>query len=178
MDNPQISPADPRPTLPVPEHLGPAVRPMRVLGSVPQGFFQSAPPPGRKLLLPALRFLATCFSTFWAGAHAQLLFTDGVLIDGRLLIGKVIGFAGLWHDATIYMLCVMGMLLAHEMGHFIQCLRYRVPASWPFFIPMPFTPIGTMGAVISMEGSSADRKELFDIGISGPLAGLVVAIPL
>lgn len=180
MDSPQLSPVDPRPTLPVPEHLGPAPRPIRVLGQLPQGFFQPAPPPGRKVLLPVLLFVITCMTTFWAGSHARILFNDFVVVDGRVvpLAGHAIGAIGLWHDAFIYMLCVMGMLLAHEMGHFIQCLRYRVPASLPFFIPMPFTPIGTMGAVISMEGSNADRKELFDIGISGPLAGLVVAIPL
>src|SRR5262249_45528911 len=62
--------------------------------------------------------------------------------------------------------------------HFIQAVRYGVPASLPFFIPMPFTPLGTMGAVIGMQGSDADRKELFDIGLTGPLAGLFVALPL
>src|SRR5207247_1192153 len=45
-------------------------------------------------------------------------------------------------------------------------------------IPMPFTPIGTMGAVIGMDGSRADRRQIFDIGLAGPLAGLLVAIPV
>ena len=45
-------------------------------------------------------------------------------------------------------------------------------------IPLPFTPIGTMGAVISMEGMRANRKQIFDIGLAGPLAGLVVAVPI
>ena len=72
----------------------------------------------------------------------------------------------------------MGILLAHEMGHFLQALRYHVPASLPFFIPMPISQLGTMGAVIGMQGSNANRKELFDIGLSGPWAGLVVAIPV
>ena len=85
---------------------------------------------------------------------------------------------GRWHDGLVYMAAVMGILLAHEMGHFVQAVRYGVPASLPFFIPMPFTPLGTMGAVIGMQGSEADRKELFDIGLSGPLAGLLVALPI
>jgi membrane-associated protease RseP (regulator of RpoE activity) len=76
------------------------------------------------------------------------------------------------------MAAVIGILLTHEMGHFLQTLRYRVHASLPFFIPVPFLFTGTMGAVIGMEGSRADRKQLFDIGISGPLAGLVVALPI
>jgi membrane-associated protease RseP (regulator of RpoE activity) len=67
---------------------------------------------------------------------------------------------------------IMLILLTHEMGHFLQALRYRVPASLPYFIPMA-PPLGTMGAVIAMRGNMGDRRSLFDIGISGPLAGLV-----
>ncbi len=72
-----------------------------------------------------------------------------------------------------FCLALMITLTAHELGHFIQAWRYRVPASLPYFIPMPLSPIGTMGAVIAMQGRMGDRKSLFDIGITGPLAGLV-----
>lgn len=75
-----------------------------------------------------------------------------------------------------YALPVMFILTAHELGHFFQALRYRVPASLPFFIPMPFSPVGTMGAVIGMQAHVGDRKALYDIGITGPLAGLVPAL--
>jgi membrane-associated protease RseP (regulator of RpoE activity) len=68
---------------------------------------------------------------------------------------------------------VMFILLCHEMGHFLQARRYHVPASYPYFIPMPIGPIGTMGAVIGMHAHVGDRKALFDIAITGPLAGLV-----
>ena len=71
---------------------------------------------------------------------------------------------------------LMFILTMHELGHFFQALRYRVPASLPYFIPMPLSPIGTMGAVIGMQAHAGNRKALFDIGISGPLAGLVPAI--
>jgi len=77
-----------------------------------------------------------------------------------------------------YSVAVMSILMAHEMGHFLQSVRYGVPASLPFFIPMPFSPLGTMGAVIVQRAGVADRKSLFDIAISGPLAGLVIAIPV
>jgi len=70
------------------------------------------------------------------------------------------------------------ILTAHELGHFLQARRYRVPASPPYFIPMPFTPIGTMGAIIAMRSQIADRRSLFDIAISGPLAGLVPTVIL
>jgi membrane-associated protease RseP (regulator of RpoE activity) len=67
----------------------------------------------------------------------------------------------------------MTILACHEGGHFIQAWRYRVYASLPYFIPMPISPIGTFGAVIAMDSRVGDRKALFDIGITGPLAGLV-----
>jgi len=182
MDSSHPTSAEPLPPdqakyIPVPGNLPPSTPPIRVLANLYRsGFDRSPPPTDRRVLLPVLLFIITCASTYWAMLRPEIVFTDHVLVNGR--IGKAIGASGQWHDAWIYMLCVMGMLLAHEMGHFIQCLRYRIPASLPYFIPMPFTPIGTMGAVIGMQGSSADRKQLFDIGISGPLAGLVVALPL
>jgi membrane-associated protease RseP (regulator of RpoE activity) len=70
----------------------------------------------------------------------------------------------------------MSTLLAHELGHYLQARRYRVPASLPFFIPMPFPPIGTMGALIVMQPGKGDRRSLFDIAVTGPLAGLVPAL--
>lgn len=76
----------------------------------------------------------------------------------------------------VYAGALMFTLLCHEFGHFLQAVRYGVPASLPFFIPMPLSPIGTMGAVIAMRPYVGDRRAIFDIGISGPLAGLVPAI--
>lgn len=75
-----------------------------------------------------------------------------------------------------YSLTLMTTLLAHELGHFLQALRYGVPASLPYFIPMPASPIGTMGAVILMQPGRGDRRALFDIAITGPLAGLLPAL--
>ena len=71
---------------------------------------------------------------------------------------------------------VMTILLCHEFGHFLQAVRYHVPASLPYFIPMPGSPIGTMGAVIVMQPGMGNRRSLFDIGLTGPLAGLVPAL--
>ncbi|MFP6765406.1 MAG: site-2 protease family protein, partial [Planctomycetaceae bacterium] len=83
-----------------------------------------------------------------------------------------------WHaGGLLYAGAVMAILLAHELGHYLQARRYQVPASLPFFLPMPFSPIGTMGAVIFQSPGYADRKAMFDIAISGPLAGLVLAVP-
>ena len=71
---------------------------------------------------------------------------------------------------------LMTTLLAHELGHFLQARRYGIPASLPYFIPMPLSPIGTMGALIVMRPGKGNRRTLFDIAVSGPLAGLVPAL--
>lgn len=73
----------------------------------------------------------------------------------------------------VYALCLMTILVCHEMGHFLQARRYGVFASFPYFIPMPISPIGTFGAVIVMQARMGHRRALFDIGVTGPLAGLV-----
>ena len=71
----------------------------------------------------------------------------------------------------------MAILLAHEMGHFVFCEKYKVNATLPFFIPAP-TLIGTMGAFIRIKSPIRSRRELFDIGVAGPIAGFLVAVPL
>lgn len=78
----------------------------------------------------------------------------------------------------VYSSALMAILLAHELGHFMQAVRHQVPASPPFFIPFPLSPFGTMGAVIAQAGGVANRRQMFDIAISGPLAGLVLALPI
>jgi membrane-associated protease RseP (regulator of RpoE activity) len=76
----------------------------------------------------------------------------------------------------VYAVCIMSILLAHELGHYFTCKRYGVPATFPMFIPFP-NILGTMGAVIGMKGPVPNRKALFDIGVSGPLTGMALAIP-
>ena len=76
-----------------------------------------------------------------------------------------------------YSVAIMSILLAHEMGHYVMCKRHGIPATLPFFIPMPFTIFGTMGAVIAMQKIIPNRRALFDVGVAGPLAGLILAFP-
>lgn len=74
---------------------------------------------------------------------------------------------------------VLSILTAHELGHYVAARIHKVEASLPFFIPMPLvSPFGTMGAVIKMRGHIPTRRALLDIGAAGPLAGIVLAIPL
>lgn len=77
-----------------------------------------------------------------------------------------------------YSVSIIAILLTHEMGHYLMARRYGIPATLPYFIPFPLNFFGTMGAVIKMDGRWATRKQLFDIGVAGPLAGVVVAIPI
>ena len=130
-------------------------------------------PPRRRVVAPLLLFLATSLSVFIAGALSWdplLIFVDPARASEKLVDHGWDGFQ--------YMAAFIGILLAHEMGHFLQAVRYGVPASYPYFIPAPFIPTGSMGAVINLWGSWADRKQLFDIGGTGPWAGLAVALPV
>ena len=82
-------------------------------------------------------------------------------------------------DGLSYSLPLMLILLSHELGHYLVARLHGVDASLPYFIPLPPTfGLGTMGAVIGMRDVTSDRKKLIDIGAAGPLAGLLVAIPV
>lgn len=76
-----------------------------------------------------------------------------------------------------YSLSLITILLAHEMGHYVAARHYGVKATWPYFIPIPFAPIGTMGAVIRILEPIRNKKQLFDIGIWGPLMSLILSVP-
>jgi Zn-dependent protease len=148
-------------------------------------------PRKRRVRLPLILFAITCFSTFFAGATDWVPFE---VINRCFQPSYAFGVFGVpteidlmpirralvshWADGLIYMVCVLAILFTHEMGHFLATVRYRIPASLPYFLPLPISPIGTLGAVIGMDGTRADRKQMFDIGLAGPLAGLVVAIPI
>lgn len=113
-----------------------------------------------------LLFLATCASTFLAGTGLGEVTDETTLNDY------------LWYGFS-YSVPIMLILLCHEMGHFLTARWHGVPASPPFFIPMPILGLfGTMGAVILQPHGRGDRRAIFDIAIMGPLAGLVVAIPV
>jgi membrane-associated protease RseP (regulator of RpoE activity) len=131
------------------------------------------PPRRTSLLVPSVLFLATCYSTYLLGKETFASY--------RLSVPTALGWVHCddpERGGLLYCVSVMGVLLAHELGHYLQSLRYRIAASLPLFIPMPISPFGTMGAVILQRDNSADRKQMFDIAISGPIAGMLVAIPL
>lgn len=82
-----------------------------------------------------------------------------------------------WLNGPAFSATLMSILFCHELGHYVVGRIHKAPVSLPYFIPLPFS-LGTMGAVIQMDEPVTDRNQLFDVGASGPIAGLVVAIPL
>ena len=77
-----------------------------------------------------------------------------------------------------FALSLMSILLAHEFGHYFTSRFHKLAATLPYFIPLPIPPIGTLGAVIRLKEMPKNKRILLDVGIAGPLAGLVVAIPI
>jgi membrane-associated protease RseP (regulator of RpoE activity) len=124
----------------------------------------------RELVTHIALFATCCATTFWYGIlNAPLL--DQPLVhwvqSDSLSYGAY--FAG----------TLMGILVCHEAGHYILGRHHGVDVSLPYFIPLPpQISLGTLGAVIRMDKPISDRNQLFDVGASGPLAGLAVAVPL
>lgn len=110
-----------------------------------------------------------------AGRLLFHLFLLGVTIVTTVFAGGL--FLGSFQAGAIFSFTVLVILAAHEMGHYIACRWYGVNATLPFFIPVPLPPVGTFGAFIKIKAPIPSRRALFDIGIAGPLAGYVFAIP-
>jgi membrane-associated protease RseP (regulator of RpoE activity) len=121
------------------------------------------PPSRRRFFWNVILFLITLLTTILAGA-----LQEGVNpLENLGGIVKGIPFS----------LSLMGILLAHELGHFLIARRHGMDVTLPYFIPAP-SIIGTFGAFIKMRSPIRDRKILLDIGVAGPLVGVAVAIPL
>jgi len=128
-------------------------------------YAQYTPPKKKFPLLNLILFLLTIITTTLAGSSME-----GVTIPMWITNPLASILKGLPFSLTL-----MGILLTHEMGHFLTAKRYRVDASLPYFIPAPFG-IGTFGAVIKMKSPLNSRKSLIDIGAAGPIAGFIIAI--
>jgi len=109
-------------------------------------------------------------------ALSILLF--GLTFLSTTYVGAESGDGASFWTGLRYSVPLMSILLCHELGHYIAARIHRVPASPPYFVPMPLPPLGTMGAVILMGGRIERRNALLDIGAAGPLAGMAMALPV
>ena len=118
-------------------------------------------------------FLLTVFTTtLVGGSHYEAFAND--FGSGRIdLTSASLYLNGLWYSVSI--LAILG---AHEFGHYYACRYYGVDASLPYFLPAPLPLTGTLGAFIRIRQIIPGKRELFDIGIAGPIAGFIVAVPV
>src|SRR6202142_102995 len=133
----------------------------------------------KSLAIAILLFVLTLISTLAVGAQYASSYASGqspdfdeffstyaaLLAHPQLLIGGV-----------PFAFTLIGILLAHELGHFFACRYYGISASYPYFIPAP-TLIGTLGAFIRIRSPIYNRKALFDVGLAGPVIGFLFAVP-
>jgi membrane-associated protease RseP (regulator of RpoE activity) len=140
---------------------------VQVIYLAPEPVEQKKPNPWVNIIL----FVVTVFSVMLAGSQPEgpLPADPG----GQILALIRAVFTG-WPFA----LSLLSILLAHEFGHYFVSRYHNTPATLPYFIPFPLNPLGTMGAAILMRGVPKNRRILFDIGVAGPLAGMVIAIPV
>ncbi len=139
--------------------------------------------PRERYWLHALLLLLTFFTTTTVGARLAYNFDrnrPAFLEDD--MIGVLTGFTHmLTHPLDLlhglpFSLTLLTILMAHEMGHYLTCRYYKIDASLPYFLPAP-SLIGTLGAFIRIRSAIYYKRQLFDVGIAGPIAGFVLVIP-
>ena len=132
-----------------------------------------APPPAAararsRPLVHLLLFLATLLTTTAAGSCHYAGFAADFTQD----FPQFSFLHGAWFSLTL-----LAILAAHEFGHYFACRYYRVDATLPYFLPAPLALTGTVGAVIRIRQPIRSKPVLFDVGVAGPIAGFVVAVP-
>jgi membrane-associated protease RseP (regulator of RpoE activity) len=126
-----------------------------------------------RVWLHVLLFVLTVASTTLVGVNSYVAFlADFTRLDALPMPVPQLLLRGLWYSGTI--LAILG---CHELGHYFACRYYDVDASLPFFLPFPFALTGTLGAFIKIKEPIPTKRMLFDIGIAGPIAGFLVAVP-
>ncbi|MBN1427726.1 MAG: site-2 protease family protein [Anaerolineae bacterium] len=171
---------------------------MDIIRALPVVFGKEHAGPPR---ITIIMLILTIISVFFVGLfHSDTLFIGPLKVVAVQMTGDVQGVARIFGDpilaehpellpspeawkttlqtALLYVLALLGILGTHEMGHYLMARRHKVHTTLPFFIPLPLPPLGTLGAVIAMKEPAPNRQVQFDIGIAGPLAGLIVAIPV
>ena len=137
------------------------------------------PPSWRSLAVAVGLFVATWVTTLAAGvqfASAYALGRPPALDDFYTGYFKPFTEPHLFLAGVPFACTLLGILLAHELGHFFACRHYQIRATYPFFVPAP-TLIGTLGAFIRIRSPIINRRALFDMALAGPLVGFLIAVP-
>jgi Zn-dependent protease len=132
-----------------------------------------------RIWLNVLLFVLTTISTFIVGFSWSISYKYADLIahENQISIDpEVITDPEIILLSLVYAVVLIGILLGHELGHFLACRYYKIDATLPYFIPAP-TLIGTLGAFIKIKSPITRKQQLFDIGIAGPIAGFVLSFP-
>ncbi len=132
-----------------------------------------------RIWLHLLLFALTLFTCTVVGAGLAHTFQANRPVDLEQDFGVIFNLK--YHPAILldglpFSLTLLTILLAHELGHYLTCMRYDIDASLPFFLPAP-TLIGTFGAFIRIRSAIYTRRALFDVGVAGPIAGFVFLVP-
>lgn len=123
-------------------------------------------------LVNILLLAVTILTTLTAGATMR-----GYSVVDSLLLGSPRALLQALLAGASFAITLMGILGVHELGHYFAARFHGVRASLPYFVPMPFG-LGTLGAFIAIRSPMKNRRVLFDIGLAGPYAGLLAAMPL
>jgi membrane-associated protease RseP (regulator of RpoE activity) len=140
-----------------------------------------APARKRRLWPAVLLFFLTVLSTLAVGAEFAASFAENREPFSTTQNPWTVMSIPLQHPRLLvlgipFSFTLLAILFAHEMGHYIACKLYGIDVSYPYFIPAP-TLIGTFGAFIRIRSRITTRRALFDVGLAGPVAGFVVALP-
>ena len=123
-------------------------------------------------------FLGTVLTTFFVGTGMDItILLAGADSPGSHVL-RVLGNPSRLLQGVMFSASLLLILGCHELGHYLTARAYGVSVSFPYFVPLPVWPMGTMGAIIRMRSPIPNRKVLFDIGIAGPLLGLCLALPI
>jgi membrane-associated protease RseP (regulator of RpoE activity) len=115
---------------------------------------------------------------FFALTVLSVMFTGAVASSGGSFPGNLSGWITFMLGGLPFAAALLAILVCHEFGHYLAGRYHKTAVTLPFFIPFPLSLFGTMGAFIQLKEPPKNRRILLDIGIAGPLAGLVVAIPI
>lgn len=134
----------------------------------------------RRIVAPVALFLLTLLTTSFVGSQLSRNFLANRpafnFEEDLAVLSRVADNPAVLWEGLPFAVSLLTILLAHEMGHWVACRYHRLDATLPYFLPAP-TFIGTLGAFIRIRSPIYTRRALFDVGVSGPIAGFIVLLP-